>query len=255
MSQRRKRCLKVINKCDNKSELKEHESAHAARIGSVCEKRAEISPTNNRLENHMKGLHGDKSLCKGGRCDKKFPAAERPSQHTEEGHRCTKCDQSFSQEEDLNVHMVTFHAENVFNCQKCNKPYESMTLLRRHDWRSHREIECNMCGESLESRMDIKNHRETKHRMYQKVYCKFFPACIDGSECLFEHALESGEASHCPNGQMCIDQTCKFSEQRHIKSNNLCMFQTNCNRLHCPYTHTATRKAFLGEGSVGILRN
>ena len=103
--------------------------------------------------------------------------------------------------------------------------------------------------------MNIKSHRETKHQLYQKVYCKFFPACMDGDECLYEHSQGSNEVSYCPSGQMCNDQTCKFSEQKHIKPKVLCIFQSNCKRLNCPYTHTATRKAFLGEGSVGILRN
>ena len=257
-------------------------------LETACEKRSEILSTDNKGETHMKGVHEDKLGCSCDQCHEKFRAPSNQgghiksvhvtgcgddnkkssrnthlenylkqtnSQNTELGHNCNKCNQRFSLEEDLNVHMVAFHAERVFNCQKYDKPYESMSLLRRHDWRSHRKIECNMCGESIKSRMDIKNHRETKHQMYQTVFCKFYPACIDGNECIFEHALDSGEASHCPNGQKCIDQACKFSEQKHIKTNVLCMFQTNCNRLNCSYIHTTTRKAFLGKGNIGIPRN
>ena len=87
---------------------------------------------------------------------------------------CNKCDRKFGLEGELNEHTVSFHAEKVFNCQICNKPYTSMSLLRRHDWRCHKEIECNLCGETLDNREEIKKHRERKHQIHQKTYCKFF---------------------------------------------------------------------------------
>ena len=107
--------------------------------------------------------------------------------------KCNECEQKFTVKEEMNEHVISFHAEKVFNCQKCNKPYTSMSFLRRHDWRCHREIECNMCGELLESREKIKQHRENKHQIFQRTYCKFYPSCIDGNKCLFEHAQESSE--------------------------------------------------------------
>ena len=149
------------------------------------------------------------------------------------------------------------HAENVFNCQICNKPYASMSFLRRHDWRCHRKIECNMCGESIPSRSHIKEHREKKHQIIQKVFCKYYPSCIDGDECLFVHEPGSSGDSDCPEGEKCKNQSCKFSEQSHtkLKSKLLCNFQANCNRLNCPFQHTVTRKAFLGEGLKSNQKN
>ena len=196
-------------------------------------------------------------------CEKKFSTTTEMDSHVKEIHadkaelhfKCNKCDRKFLLEGELNEHTVTFHAERVFNCQICNKPYTSMSLLRRHDWRSHRKIECNLCGETLENRQEIKKHRERKHQIYQKTYCKFFPNCMDGEECLFEHELDSNEASYCPNGRKCDDQTCKYSEQMHLTTKMLCKFQANCNRLNCPYTHNVDRKAFLGEGVRRIIRN
>ena len=112
-----------------------------------------------------------------------------------------------------------------------------------------------MCGDTLESRGDIKKHRENKHQIYQRTFCRFYPNCIDGDECLFEHAQDLDAGSHCPDGQKCNDQTCKFSEQRHLPSKVSCKFQTSCNRLNCPFTHSNVRKAFLGEGQRRILGN
>ena len=101
-----------------------------------------------------------------------------------------------------------------------------MGMLRRHDWRSHREIDCNICGETIQSRQDFKTHRLTEHQMFNKVLCKYFPAYLDYNE------YNINDGSNCPNGEMCADQTCKFSEQKH-KVTILCKFQANCNRLNC----------------------
>ena len=231
--------LKVENnrKSDDNSEedmsVDEIDSQAWIQQKKLSTKRKSFSPMSG-LESHKEEIHAEKS---------------------EFTFKCNKCDEKFTVKEELRKHLVTLHAEKVFNCQKCNKPYPSMNLLRRHDWRCHREIECTMCGETLQSREDIKGHRERKHQIFQRTFCKFFPSCIDGDECLFEHVRDVNEASHCPNGQSCDDQTCKFSEQKHSTIKVLCKFQTNCNKLNCPYTHSVERKAFLGEGLRKILRN
>ena len=127
-----------------------------------------------------------------------------------------------------------------------------MGKLRRHDWRSHREIECNLCAEIISSRQDIKTHRESAHKQFRKVFCRYFPDCIDEEECLYEHGNNddaNDERDFCMNGESCDDQSCNFSEQKHSQVQVLCKFQSNCNRLHCLYKHNSARKAFLGASS------
>ena len=93
--------------------------------------------------------------------------------------------------------------------------------------------------------------------------CKYFPDCIDGDECFFEHKTsinaesesesENGgqHRSFCPDGKNCSDQSCQFSESNHRDAGQiLCRFQSNCNREKCSFKHNIARKAFLGEGSV-----
>ena len=70
-----------------------------------------------------------------------------------------------------------------------------MSKLRRHDWRSHRQIDCNICGENLQSRQEISGHRKSVHQMYRKLKCRFYPDCIDDNKCLFEHEDESDSKS------------------------------------------------------------
>ena len=108
--------------------------------------------------------------------------------------------------------------------------YGSMIKLRRHDWRSHREVECNICGEILESRQNISCHRKTKHEIKTIQKCKFFPGCIDEEECFFKHEEDEVQKSR----------------------NVLCRFQVNCNRLRCSFKHNGERKAFLGVGCTNL---
>ena len=71
---------------------------------------------------------------------------------------CNQCDNNFITQidlkEHLKVHEIISNKEGI-NCNKCEKVYGTMSKLRRHDWRSHREVECNVCGEILESRQII----------------------------------------------------------------------------------------------------
>ena len=130
----------------------------------------------------------------------------------------------------------------TFSCNKCDKVYASMNKLRRHDWRSHREVECSICGKGLRSRDEISNHRKIEHNMFRKTKCKYFPNCIDEDECLFEH---DNESKYCPKGSSCDDQSCVFSEVNHVNMPNmLCRFQAKCNRSECMYKHIRERSSF-----------
>ena len=190
--------------------------------------------------------------------DKLKDHLEQHSQYKSSISKCDQCEKKFKNVDKLKEHMVNHNKENSeseYGCRKCDKVYSNMSKLRRHDWRSHREIECNICGEMLGSREDISSHRQNEHQMSKKIICKFYPDCIDGDECFFEHE-ENGSKSNknldseiCPNGNKCDDQSCKFSEWKHLKSKQgLCKFKENCNRINCTFSHEVERKAFLGEG-------
>ena len=75
------------------------------------------------------------------------------SKKTEEiFYSCKKCDWRSETENELRVHTRQHHSEQTFKCNKCDKSYTTMGRLRRHDWRCHREIECNLCGETILNR-------------------------------------------------------------------------------------------------------
>ena len=75
---------------------------------------------------------------------------------------------------------------------------------------------------------------------------------MDEEECLYEHEKDPKEDEsngYCSKGEECDDQACNFSERSHVIKRLICTFQSNCNRLNCPYKHTVARKAFLEVGA------
>ena len=257
------------------SKPKDHvRNEHEKSISYKCNFCVATFKIKSDLEKHIKSHHENKISFKCESCQLSYKTPQDLDKHTRSVHvgniaqkedttehelKCETCNKTFKEEERLRDHMITIHAEKVFTCQICNKSYCSMGLLRRHDWRSHREIDCNICGETIQSRQDIKSHRQTEHQMFNKVFCKYFPACLDGDECFFEHekdynVSDTNDGLNCPNGERCADQSCKFSEQRHTVT-ILCKFQANCKRLNCPYKHNVPRKAFLEQGSIKYLIN
>ena len=154
------------------------------------------------------------------------------------------------------------NVQQTLECNKCDKVYGNISKLRRHDWISHREVDCTVCGERLESRQNISQHRKDKHQMFKIAKCKFFPQCIDADECFFTHdnVPNEGETNRfsrnayfCKDGENCEDQSCPISESNHMKSKAvLCRFQANCNRISCSFKHTCERKAFLGVASSNL---
>ena len=126
-----------------------------------------------------------------------------------------------------------------------------MSKLRRHDWRTHRNIDCNICGKNLKSSQEKGEHRKTEHKMDKKIKCKCYPDCIDGNECFFIHGTELAEnvqkrSKYCPSGETCQNQSCEYNEMNQRNMNLIpCRFQEKCNRSNCSFKHIVEKAFFL----------
>jgi DNA-directed RNA polymerase subunit RPC12/RpoP len=98
------------------------------------------------------------------KCEDSFCDKDKLSNHTRVdvqhvSYKCDKCGNTFNGNDELRKH-AQFHNNEKgvqdFNCTKCDKVYGNMSKLRRQDWRSHRQIECNIRGLQLESRQGKK---------------------------------------------------------------------------------------------------
>ena len=248
------KCQKCNKNFTNENELAKHVAQHNANSFG-CESCDTSFKSSEELQKH-KDEHNRSSAIQCKNCDEIFVNKEESARHrgscSNIQFKCNECDRNFDNNESLSKHMMTHKQVQEFKCCKCDKSYPAMNKLRRHDWRSHRTIECNICGEQLESRDHISNHRRQVHKMDKKIVCKFFPECIDGDECFFIHddalSLEKEKNSYCLDGENCIDQSCEFPEREHKNSNKtLCRYQLKCKKPLCRFKHYVEKASFLGD--------
>ena len=266
-NRKRKQISSVGHKCEDcksifvtRDELCKHvENNHTKKTINKCQKCRVQCKTAEDLEEHLKNTHGGVNRFKCDQCDGLVMTELELKTHDNVYHsskdtriNCEQCTLSFQLENELKEHAKIHSKEkidNQFECQKCTKVYSTMSKLRRHDWRNHREIQCNKCGENIASRQDLKIHRENVHDMKSKVYCRYYPSCMDEDECLYAHEqIQESSINGCRDGSECRDQSCKFSDKEHNDDRILCRFQANCNRMNCSYKHVVSRKTFLGKG-------
>jgi transcription elongation factor Elf1 len=202
------------------TELDDHTKTHSKEKSISCGKCEKLFGLQSELSAHEK-LHTRMKPYNCQKCGIYFELENDLRDHVkthiqEESFTCGKCNISFNSKESFKEHEKSHGtAETEFKCQKCEKVYSSMVKLRRHDWRSHRLVSCNICDEEIESRADISNHRQTKHQIFRKVMCRFFPACLDEDECFFSHGRsiqrkvdEEKSRPVCSMGQNCTNQSC-----------------------------------------------
>ena len=245
-------CRKCEINFVSEDKLKEHAKTHKSTENKSISKKCEQSQKDEVfLQGHpLRHIEDDCENCE--MCFKsKVALAEQVQTHREPEKKtgCNSSDGKHVSQEDIEEHVQAHRSENTFNCDKCNRKYTDMNSLRRHDWRNHREVECNICNEMLSNRQAIGEHRRDKHEIFTTKICKFFPECYDGDECFFEHKKEEHVKNVCPNGPTCTDQSCKFSVWSHRNTREiLCKFQERCHRANCIFKHTE-KKGFLGEGA------
>ena len=236
---------------DSEKEFKEYTASNHAK----CTNCGDVFGSVTYLSNHIERCHTKQDSFECKKCKVKNKTVEELREHIQNIHDkgntydCHKCGEKFKTNGEFDIHRKSHSNHDMeakFPCQKCDKIYSTMNKLRRHDWRSHREINCNRCGENIASREDLKEHREVKHEMVFKVYCRYYPNCSDDDECLYLHEKTVDKRNDvCVDGSSCRDQSCRFSDKEHKENKILCKFQRNCNRLNCTYKHIIDRKAFL----------
>ena len=235
---------------EDKDRLKEHKKSHEKYALLKCDKCEKTFANQEGLRYHVHNHSQNKTFnCK--ECDRTFKNRKDLKEHesthgSDKAVTCDQCEESFSDHEGLlnhaMVHLTVQSITQNLQCSKCEKVYGNMSKLRRHDWRNHRQIECNICGEILESRQAISNHRKESHNIFRRMKCKYFPNCIDQEECFFIHEDESNQEAdeirqnrYCPESEKCQDQSCKYDESKHQNLNAILYFQSKCNKSNCMY--------------------
>ena len=186
-------CEKCKFVCKGRKELAQHMKSHTQARSYTCDKCENEYQSQVNLTEHIRQIHTLEIKC--SKCEDIFENESKLKEHVlihrdYASYKCEKCDIIFEEKREFNKHKMTHSAEkevSEVSCNLCDKIYCNMSKLRRHDWRSHRQVDCNICGETLQSRQLISEHRQEKHNIFRKLKCKFYPNCIDGSECFFIH--------------------------------------------------------------------
>ena len=220
--------VRKCNSCDKtfstETDLSNHSIEHKKDL-YVCQSCGKSFGNEYDVQIHSKE-HKTTIQISCDKCDMKFSSKEQLSRHEanhDASHKfnceCADCDRKFEAKINFNHPKTTHSQVEEHKCCKCDKTYSAMSKLRRHDWRSHRKIDCNICGEHLESRDQISTHRKLVHKMFKRIKCKFFPNCLDEDECFFVHeehsSAEITDNKICLQGENCKNQSCEFSEKEH----------------------------------------
>ena len=168
--------------------LENHEKEHTKNSLYSCHECKQNFEEKSSLDNHLEKHKVTSFKCMD--CEKTFSSEKWREEHhkthmKQDNFNCENCGISCNGQNEFISHKRThvINTEEVeIKCSKCEKVYSNMSKLRRHDWRSHRAVNCNICGLSLRSREDISNHRKIEHNLYRKMKCRYFPNCFDENE-------------------------------------------------------------------------
>ena len=103
-------------------------------------------------------------------CEKSYDSPTKLKMHIDSvhlgiRHKCTLCDEDFSQKGHLNRHIKGAH-ENAFVCKDCNEEFASNHGLKAHVASTHEGIrhKCNFCDKTFARTYDVTRHVKSQHQ-------------------------------------------------------------------------------------------
>eukprot|EP00088_Acartia_fossae_P007069 TRINITY_DN13283_c0_g1_i7.p1 TRINITY_DN13283_c0_g1~~TRINITY_DN13283_c0_g1_i7.p1 ORF type:complete len:528 (+),score=103.60 TRINITY_DN13283_c0_g1_i7:64-1584(+) len=115
---------------------------------------------------------------------------------------CDNCDMKFSCIEDLEDHQLACESKGSFSCHLCDKEFPNDKRLNRHIKMKHKEIKCEECGESFDSKADLKEHKNfTKHsttttQQNHKIMCEKCDKFFLSNQTYQRHVLQFHSKNH-----------------------------------------------------------
>ena len=164
---------------------------------------------------------------------------------------CNMCDFNCTTENEMQTHMKKKHSTKE-SCKKCPKEFSNKFEIKTHIWRSHEEIECNLCDESVASRHVLKRHKEVIHRVKMTQDCKYFKEgySVNSDKCLFNHNIKKTATSQklqssfnvrtefCKEVLKCPRVDCEYEEDQHRRIKDAsCKFQERCKKPECLFKY------------------
>lgn len=85
--------------------------------------------------------------------------------------KCRLCNSEYKKW-DMKRHMRQVHTKGEFNCEICNKVFETNIRLRRHEKYHNKNLKCEICNKLFLYKFELKNHRLKIHENSEAVSCE-----------------------------------------------------------------------------------
>ena len=157
----------------NTSEVEAHVEQKHKQEEYNCSDCTHSYKSKDELNIHVEKEHDMQVTYHCTRCDNIFTTQSDLQAHTVSNHssKCPLCDQTFTDNEDFLKHMKTEHAPS---CDICNIRFENKELLQKHIEKEHISSnirECSSCNEKFRNNDLFEQHMKTTHILEQAFKC------------------------------------------------------------------------------------
>ncbi|XP_054267051.1 transcription factor hamlet-like [Macrosteles quadrilineatus] len=181
-----------------------------------------------------------------GTCDEEIDEDEEVS--------CNVCGKTFSDNDNLDEHLVLFHQypRGQFKCRQCPRAYSSQQGLSRHVAAHSRKYTCENCNTVFTDRSNLQRHIRTSHVGARSHACDECGKTFASSSGLKQHSHihSSVKPFQC---DVCLKAYTQFSNLcRHRRMHSKCRQQVKCARCNQNFSTTnalAKHKRFCDPGS------
>ena len=112
-------------------------------------------------------------------CEFVCEGREKLSRHIQKKHQapviCPICDKALGSSDYLKTHLA-LHGNESFSCDQCGNNYKSLKMLKIHIYSSHndKEYQCEFCQKKFQSNSIYNRHMKTRHQKVKNHHC---PTC------------------------------------------------------------------------------
>ena len=138
-------------------------------------------------------------------------------------HTCNQCGRMFQLENRMREHIITYHTVQTnlnFNCQKCDKIYETKHQLKNHQsFHRPKSYTCEVCALTFRDKTMLKRHLMALHTKEKPFICTF-----EGCDKRFSRKLYLTRHDLIHTGQKpynCDQCGARFNKQAHKRRHTL----------------------------------
>ena len=139
-----------------------------------------------RLARHISLHTGERHYkCDHPGCDKAYTNSSHLKRHTEthssqkKTYQCSECLLSISNQHNLKRHYNTMHGDrSKLTCKECNKTFAKECLASHMSTHAEQLYNCDRCNKSFTTMKTFKRHK-TSHEEGKKIYACTVPGCAE----------------------------------------------------------------------------